>query len=156
MGLTGTGKTPILPRQKVLSQSITSWSQRRTVWCPVSEQFCLQSPYLFVAERKMSKISSRDRTFTLRLICSEIARLNEASFKFAGFAVGSQQVGALFRSVFRCCAWKNPCYYSLKPAGTMLPRFYHFQSFNQVNEDQGNRINGERGQWNVRSQGHSI
>ena len=34
----------------------------------------------------------------------------------------------------------------------MLPRFYHFQSFNQVNEDQGNRINGERGQWNVRSQ----
>ena len=47
---------------------------------------------------------------------------------------------------------ETPCYYSLKPAGTMPPRFYHFQSFNQVNEDQGNRINGERGQWNVRSQ----
>ena len=34
----------------------------------------------------------------------------------------------------------------------MLPRFYHFQNFSQVNEDQGNRINGERGQWNVQSQ----
>ena len=34
----------------------------------------------------------------------------------------------------------------------MLPRLYHFQSFNQVNEDQGNRINGERGQCNIRSQ----